>query len=212
MGHLYFFHDSWLPVEQLVRLAGEQPEADHPVVFVGGRGRMWAWGGEFSGGSFPLPALFPRAGFEPRLLAPDEDVTGASRFLSPGDFQVILLPEPARLDARRSPELSWLRLPVHAGQRTVHVNPPGYRTFAKDHPPVQPGVRRSWLQPPTSPPFSETIQQQPASTRALRALPASWRCRFPGQIQSCPLPQQAISPIGKGEVRTSSTNNDRAKG
>jgi hypothetical protein len=177
LGHLFFFHDSWLQPRRLVRLDGTESGTHHPVVFVGGEGRLLAWDGPFSGGSYPLPGRYPRAGFEPRFLAPDEQLPVGARFLAPADFQVIVLPEPERLDGARHPELSWLRLPFFAGQRRVHINPPGYRTLDKDHPPVQPGVRRGWLSAPTNAEYPDTVMPTASFEQALRALPASWISR-----------------------------------
>jgi hypothetical protein len=158
VGHQYFMHDTWMEPAEVERHGGADPREDHALVYVGGRGQLLGWGGSFSGASYPLPGRYPGAGFDPRLLAPDEEVGQPARTIAARDFQVILLPEPARLDARRRPELSWLRLPLHAGQRHVHVNPPGYQTFGRDHPPVQPGVRGSWLEPPRSVPYADRLR------------------------------------------------------
>jgi hypothetical protein len=177
LGHLFFFHDSWMQPRRLLQHGGADGRNEHPVVFVGGHGRMFAWGGAFSGGSYPLPGRYPRAGFEPRWLAPDEQLPVGARFLAPDDFQVIVLPEPDRLDGARQPELSWLRLPFYAGQRGVHINPPGYRMLDRDHPPVQPGVRRSWLGVPTSAEYPDAVLPTPTFEQALRALPAGWLSR-----------------------------------
>jgi hypothetical protein len=182
LGHLFFFHDSWMQPRRLVRLPGASAgyNEDHAVVFVGGHGRMLAWDGPFSGGSYPLPGRYPRAGFEPRTFAPDEHLPVGARFLAADEFQVILLPEPERLDGARHPELSWLRLPFFAGQRQVHINPPGYRTLGKDHPPVQPGVRASWLKPPANAQYPDPVFPGKTFEQALRALPAAWLSRPPG--------------------------------
>jgi hypothetical protein len=158
VGHQYFVHDTWLEPTTVVREGGADAREDHALVYVGGRGQLFGWGGSFSGASYPQPGRYPGAGFQPRLLAPDEEVGPPARTIAAQDFQVILLPEPARLDARQRPELSWLRLPFHAGQRHVHVNPPGYQTFGRDHPPVQPGVRDMWLEPPRSAPYAEGLR------------------------------------------------------
>ena len=79
--------------------------------------------------------------------APTRRSPPPARFIAAHEFRVILLPEPDRLDARRSPELSWLRLPFYAGQRSVHTNPPGYRVLGRtgrrcSPPPGRPGWRR----------------------------------------------------------------------
>jgi hypothetical protein len=172
LGHLFFFHDSWMQPRDLLH-HGADGRNEHAVVFVGGHGRLFAWDGPFSGASYPLPGRYPRAGLEPRWFAPDEQLPVGARFLAPDDFQVILLPEPDRLDGSQ-PELSWLRLPFYAGQRQVHINPPGYRMMDRDHPPVQPGVRRSWLGAPSGAEYPDAVMPTPTFAQALAALPASW--------------------------------------
>jgi hypothetical protein len=62
----------------------------------------------------------------------------------------------------------------------VHINPPGYRTLAKDHPPVQPGVRASWLKPPTNAEYPDAVLPTETFEQAMRALPAAWLSRPPG--------------------------------
>ena len=57
---------------------------------------------------------------------------------------IVMLPEPARLDARAHPELSWLRLPFFAGQPRVSGNPPLVDRFGGGKPPRQPARRREW--------------------------------------------------------------------
>jgi hypothetical protein len=158
IAHQYFFHGWWLDPEQLVRQGGTDPSEDHPLVYVGGRGRLLAWSGVFSGASYPLPARFVGAGFGLGPFNPDEDVSAPARYIPAEDFQVILLPEPERLDGRRFPQLSWLRLPFYAGQRSVHTNPPGYKVLGQDQPPIQPAARRGWLQPPRGNRWSGTIR------------------------------------------------------
>jgi hypothetical protein len=162
VGHQYFFHGWWHEPQQLVRSAGEDRPEDHALVYVGGRGRFLAWSGVFSGASYPLPALYEKAGFGFGPLNPDEDVSAPARFIAARDFQVIVLPEPDRLDARRFPELSWLRLPFYAGQRSVYTNPPGYQVLGQDQPPLQPAARRTWLQPPRENRWSGTIRREPS--------------------------------------------------
>jgi hypothetical protein len=188
VAHQYFFHGWWTQPQQLVHLAGDDQAEDHPLVYVGGRGHLLAWSGIFSGGSYPLPALYRQAGFGLGPFNPDEDVSAPARFIAARDFQVIVLPEPERLDARRQPQLSWLRLPFYAGQRSVYTNPPGYHTFGQDQPPLQPAARRSWLEVPRGNRWSGTIrraapEQQPPRTEPWRAAAAALpdRIRLPGE-------------------------------
>lgn len=154
VGYQYFFHERWTEPSQVTRRLGPDPGGDHPVVHVGGHGRFLAWGGAFSGGSFPQAGVYPSTGFGAAAIAPDEDVSRPERFISAEEFQVVVLPEPDRLDARRAPELSWMRLPFYAGQRSVNTNMPGFQVFGFDHPPLQPAARPAWLEPPRSPPWT----------------------------------------------------------
>ena len=190
VSHQFFFHDFWTQPSSMVRLAGVDPREDHPLVYVGGQGSMLGWGGSFSGGSYPLPAKFKRAGCRSRLVSPDDDTSRPARFIAASDFKVIVLPEPDRLDAARHPELSWLRLPFFAGQRTMSTNPPGYRTLGRDHPPVQPGVRASWLSPTPDLPWQGDIERP---SRLAAAFPSTWSCAHPNDPQSCPHPAQPLT-------------------
>jgi hypothetical protein len=183
VAHQFFFHEYWTQPAEMVRLAGQDAAEDHPLVYVGGRGRFLAWSGSFSGGSYPLPARFPGAGFRGGPLAPDDDASHPARFIGASDFQVILLPEPHRLDARRSPELSWLRLPFYAGQRTMSTNPPGFAAFGRDHPPLQPAARASWLQPPHGSPWDGRSIAAGGTRDA--GMPESWACVRPDDSASC---------------------------
>ena len=183
VAHQFFFHEYWTQPTQMVRLAGPDAREDHPLVYVGGRGRFLAWSGAFSGGSYPLPARFPGAGFRGGALAPDDDARRPARFIAANAFQVIVLPEPERLDARRNPELSWLRLPFYAGQRTMSTNPPGWTTLGRDHPPMQPGLRKGWFRAPAH----HAWAGQPIRDDAAHAgvMPDSWACVRPEDPTSC---------------------------
>ena len=179
LGHLFFFHDSWMQPRRLVlQHGGADSGEEHAVVFVGGHGRMLAWDGPFSGGSYPLPGRYPRAGFEPRWFAPDEQLPVGARFLAPDDFQVIVLPEPDRLDGARQPELSWLRLPFlrrpapgahqparlpHAGQGSPAGAAGGAAQLAG-----RPHQRRI---------SRRRVADRRRFEQALRALPAGWLSR-----------------------------------
>ena len=185
LKHQFFFHGWWSEPEALVRLAGDEPDEDHPLVYVGGQGRLLAWAGIFSGASYPLPARYTQAGHGLGPFNPDEDVSRPARFLAANEFRVILLPEPSRLDARRFPELSWLRLPFHAGQRSVHTNPPGYGVFGWDRPPLQPAARSSWLEPPRASRWMGTMVPAPASMSG--RWPVAWTCARPNDPNACPV-------------------------
>jgi hypothetical protein len=204
VAHQFFFHGRWSQPPRVVRLGGPDPGEDHPLVYVGGKGRFLAWSGVFSGASYPLPARYIQAGSGMGPLNRDEEVPPPARFIAARDFRVILLPEPGRLDGRQSPELSWLRLPFYAGQRSVHTNPPGYRALGHDQPPVQPAARPSWLQPPRTRPWSGQIV--PGLERSdLRPWPRAWACARPDDPASCPVgpdgPFAALSAVVASEPR-----------
>ena len=115
----YYFHGRRLETDRPMQVA------DHPVVFVGGRARACSWwSGEQSGGSYPWPASYPGGGGGIGPLAVGDDTRGPVRIMPADSFDVVMLPEPSRLDARARPELSWLRLPFFAGQPSVFGNPP----------------------------------------------------------------------------------------
>jgi hypothetical protein len=189
VGHQFFFHDRFSEPEQLVRLAGPDPRTDpredHPLVYVGGKGRFLAWSGVFSGGSYPLPARYTEAGSWLGPLGPDEEISAPARFIAAHEFRVILLPEPDRLDARRTPELSWLRLPFYAGQPSVHTNPPGYRVLGQDRPPLQPAARATWLAPPREYRWSGQLLRAPEGGMA-SWWPSAWPCARPQDPLTCP--------------------------
>ncbi|HEY7376217.1 MAG TPA: hypothetical protein VIF57_28910, partial [Polyangia bacterium] len=104
VGCEYYFHG--------YRLDRERPTAagGHPMVFVGGRGHVLWWSGTQSGGSYPWPAAYPGAGGGVGPLAATDDTRAPARVLPAHSFDVVVLPEAARLDAAAHPELSWLRL------------------------------------------------------------------------------------------------------
>ena len=138
VGYEYYFHGHRLETEQPIR------GGDHPLVFVGGRGRALWWSGGHSGGSYPWAATYPGAGggFGPFTVA--DDTRSPARILAADRFDVVMLPEPARLDARAHPELSWLKLPFFAGQPQVFGNPPLVDRFGGGKPPRQPARRPEW--------------------------------------------------------------------
>jgi hypothetical protein len=138
VGYEYYFHGSRLETDRPVR------HDDHAVVFVGGRGRLLWWSGPQSGGSYPWPASYPGAGGRFGPFAASDDTRRPQRILEADRFDVVLLPEPARLDARRHPELSWLKLSFFAGQPRVFENPPLIDRFGGGKPPRQPARRSDW--------------------------------------------------------------------
>lgn len=150
VGYEFYFHGYRLETDRPIRVAareGAGPAAanrDHPVVFVGGHGRVLWWSGTQSGGSYPWPATYPGAGggFGPFTVA--DDTRAPARVLDPESFDIVMLPEPARLDARAHPELSWLRLPFLAGQPRVFANPPLVDRLGGGKPPRQPALRPEW--------------------------------------------------------------------
>jgi hypothetical protein len=141
-GYQFAFHGWRMETGDVARVGGPSPAEDHVVVFVGGRSRLLWWTGKTSGGSYPLPAVYEGAGSGP--LAPSEDTRRPERFIAAGDFDVILLPEPERLDARAHPQLSWLTLDFYAGQQRVFTNPPLVDWLGYGGPVLQPGRRPAW--------------------------------------------------------------------
>jgi hypothetical protein len=167
-GYRFSFHSFSLETESVVRVGGAEPAEDHVVVFVGGRGRLLWWHGTASGASYPLPARYPGVGSGP--ARPDEDTRSPRRFIGARAFTIVQLPEPARLDGRAHPELSWLRLPFYAGQEHVTGNPPLVDRLGGGGPPVQPAQRTTWngREAPRSWSHEATID-----ARSL-ALPSDW--------------------------------------
>src|SRR5204862_220355 len=117
---------------------------DHPVVHVGGRGHVLWWSGTQSGGSYPWPASYPGAAGSFGPIGVSDDTRKPARTLEADKFDVVLLPEPARLDARAHPDLSWLKLPFFAGQSRTYENPPLVDRFGGGRPPRQPARRADW--------------------------------------------------------------------
>jgi hypothetical protein len=138
VGYEFYFHGRRLETDRVMHAA------DHPVVYVGGRARMLWWSGEQSGGSYPWPASYPGVGGGIGPLAVGDDTRGPVRMMPADSFDVVMLPEPSRLDARARPELSWLRLPFFAGQPSVFGNPPLVDRFGGGKPPRQPARRADW--------------------------------------------------------------------
>jgi hypothetical protein len=77
-------------------------------------------------------------------LGPTDDTRAPGHHVAADRFDVVLLPEPARLDTRARPELSWLKLPFFAGQPRVYRNPPLVERFGGARTPRQPARRQDW--------------------------------------------------------------------
>jgi hypothetical protein len=137
----FYFHRFRVDTSHPVRAEGA---GDHAVVYVGGRAQLWWWSGDQSGGSYPMPAHYPGAGFGAGPFDVGDDTRTPARTIPASAFNVVLLPEPERLDAAKNPELSWLKLPFFAGQQRVHRNPPFIDRFGGGKAPEQPGRRRAW--------------------------------------------------------------------
>jgi hypothetical protein len=148
IGYEFYFHGFRFETDHPVRVAADQRSdsegRDHPMVFVGGHGHALWWSGTQSGGSYPWPATYPGAGggWGPFTVA--DDTRKPARVLEPDRFEIVMLPEPGRLDANAHPELSWLKLPFFAGQPRVSGNPPLVDRFGGGKPPRQPARRREW--------------------------------------------------------------------
>jgi hypothetical protein len=144
VGYEFYFHGRRLDTDQPIRVAAADGQREHALVFVGGRGRLLWWSGTQSGGSYPWAASYPGAGGGIGPFAAADDTRAPARVLAPDAFEVVMLPEPSRLDARAHPELSWLRLPFFAGQPEVFENPPLFDRFGAGRPPRQPARRSDW--------------------------------------------------------------------
>jgi len=163
VGYEYYFHGFSLQPDRPVM------HDDHPVVFVGGHGSTLWWSGTASGGSYPWPAAYPGAGGGLGPFGVADDTRAPARVLEADRFDVVMLPEPGRLDTRAHPELSWLKLPFLAGQPRVFANPPLVDRFGGGKPPRQPARRREWNAIESRPSWSGTAVldgEQPVFARA----------------------------------------------
>ena len=138
VGYEFYFHGRRLDTDRVMHAA------DHPVVYVGGRGAC-------SGGRASRAAAATRGPRRTRAGAAASvrsrwatTPRGSVRMMPADSFDVVMLPEPSRLDARARPELSWLRLPFFAGQPSVFGNPPLVDRFGGGKPPRQPARRADW--------------------------------------------------------------------
>jgi hypothetical protein len=167
VGYQYFFH-GFMYEPQRVALTGAA--GSHALVFAGGKSRLLFWSGDVSGGSYPFPAYYEGAGGLIGPLSPGDDTRKPKRYIAAEDFQVVVLPEPARVDARRHPGLSWLRVAFFAGQQRVYGNPFVIDWLDRGGPPPQPGRRRDWNAGAPPPLWKGAVR---AAERL--ALPPGWR-------------------------------------
>jgi hypothetical protein len=144
VGYQFFFHEFVTEPKQVVRVGGSDPREDHVVVYTGGRSRFLRWSGLQSGGSYPLPGSFENVGGGITGLRASEDVANPERFIRPEDFDVVVLPEPERLDVGLRPELTWLRLDFFAGQAHMYENPLSMNGMTFGTVPRQPARQGTW--------------------------------------------------------------------
>jgi len=114
------------------------------VVYTGGKSRFLRWTGLQSGGSYPLPAVFENVGGGITGFRASEDVANPERFIRPEDFEIVMLPEPERLDVGLRPELTWLRLDFYAGQAQMFENPLSMNGMTFGTVPRQPARQGTW--------------------------------------------------------------------
>ncbi len=171
VGYQFFFHLWTYEPSQVVRIRGTDPREDHVVVYAGGQSRFLLWSGTTSGGSYPLPAVYPAAGGGFAKWRPADDTTKPARFIRPEDFQLILLPEPERVDPTYTPDLAWLRLPFYAGQSRMYRNPLAMNGYSFGQAPAQPARQGGWNSVANPPTWTEKPRFE---ARDLR-LPRSWQ-------------------------------------
>ncbi len=170
VGYQYFFHCWTYEPTQVVRIRGESAREDHVVVYAGGFSQFLLWSGWNSGGSYPLPALFPAVGGGLGKWRPPEDTTKPARFIRPEDFKIIVLPEPERLDVVANPDLAWLRLSFYAGQPQMYRNPLKLNRAVFGEAPQQPARQSGWNAITNPPYWVQTPRFQPDLLR----LPRGW--------------------------------------
>jgi hypothetical protein len=170
-GYQFFFHLWTHEPSQVVRISGSDPREDHVVVYAGGNSQFILWSGSTSGGSYPLPALFPAAGGGLGPWRPADDTTKPARFIRPEEFNLVLLPEPDRLDVGQSPELAWLRLSFFAGQTRMYKNPLAMNGTSFGSAPIQPARQGGWNGEWNPPYWPETPRFQASNLH----LPKGWQ-------------------------------------
>jgi hypothetical protein len=170
-GYQFFFHHWTYEPTQVLRIRGADPREDHVVVYAGGQSRFLLWKGCTSGGSYPLPAVYPAAGGGFAKWRPAEDTTKPARFVRPEAFQTIVLPEPERVDVEATPELAWLRLPFFAGQSRMFGNPLAMNRFNFGEAPAQPARQAGWNARANPPYWTERPRFDAQSLK----LPRTWQ-------------------------------------
>jgi hypothetical protein len=171
VGYQFFFHLWTHEPAQVVRIGGTDPREDHVVVWAGGHSRFLLWSGSTSGGSYPLPALFPGAGGGVGPWRPADDTTKPARYMRPEEFELVMLPEPDRLDVGQNPSLAWLRLSFFAGQPHMYRNPLALNNFSFGGAPEQPAHQGGWDGEWNPPYWPETPRFDVASLK----LPRGWQ-------------------------------------
>lgn len=165
----FFFHD-WSMIPRQVMMSSEPGE--HVTVFVGGHGRVLAWSGEQSGGSYPMPAVYRHAGGGPHVFRATEDASRPKRFVPASGFRIVMLPEPERLDGTR-PELGWLKIDMRIGQSRMSRNPPFVEAGGSGSPPKQPAHSAGWDRCRMKPPWGHD-EPLPGA----RSIPPEWAVRM----------------------------------
>lgn len=194
VGYQFFFHSSMYEPQQVIRTRSKRDESDHVLVFTGGSGKLFVWEGDFSGGSYPFPAFFPKAsGSAAGPLSPGDDTRHPKRFIGADQFNVVLLPEPHRVDPEKNPELAWLRLKFYAGQTQVYGNPFPIDMLGRGGPPQQPGRKKDWNFKAPSEPWNEAYKLRSSPLE----LPVAWQA----QITPTALHPQAAALAAKPAAR-----------
>ncbi len=190
VGYQFFFH--WWTYEptKVVRIRDADAQGDHVVVYAGGFSQFLLWNGWNSGGSYPLPAVFPAVGGGLGKWRPPEDTSKPARFIRPEDFKVVLLPEPDRLDVHANPELAWLRLSFHAGQPRMYGNPLKLNRAVFGEAPQQPARQMGW-NARDNPPY---WTQKPQFHAGLLKLPPDWHAAMNAPPRAYELPARQGRP------------------
>ncbi len=107
VGYEYYFHGYRLETDRPVRVEdrGRPGDArqDHPMVFVGGHGQRALVVRNAERRQLSLARGVPGAGGGVGPFAVADDTRVPARILEPERFHIVMLPEPARLDATRPP-------------------------------------------------------------------------------------------------------------
>ena len=184
----YFFHN------RSVRLpsghyAPEIVDGTHPVVYVGGRanailnGPMRRLTGDRNSGShgnYPYAGEWEAAaglGFTESVSKADAEST---RVLDHGDFNVVLTPEPSRIDYRKNPEVLrewlWLLLPARWGFPSAPSIGSAMRMAdVGNHAPFGPAFNSGWNRPAPGIGYSSfTVRRVPRIQSYVEDLVQPW--------------------------------------